>query len=110
MQGKLFAVCPLMLLLFLASQPVLTPGKAPLHDGSSAGVQAEGCSCGWVGADALGHALGRPGVRGTCGALGCAQLHAALGHACPHGFCGTLGHTRLRTNHTLGCAGIHTCN
>lgn len=111
MQGNLFfTVCPLMPLLFLASQPVLTPGKAPLHDGSGAGVQAERCSRGLAGAGALGCALGRAGVCGSCGALGCAQLHGALGCACPRGFCSTLGHARLCTNDTLGCAGIHASN
>lgn len=101
MRGSIFTLCPLMSLLFLASQPVLTPGKAPLHDGGGAGVQAEGCSWGRVGAGALGRALGRPGVRGSCGALGC---------ACPRGFCSALGHARLRTDHILGCARIQARN
>lgn len=102
MQGNLFfTVCPLMPLLFLASQPVLTPGKAPLHDGGGAGVQAERCSWGRAGAGTLGRAFGRAGVCGSCGALGC---------ACPRGFGGALGQAWLRTNHALGCAGIHACN
>lgn len=97
MRGNLvFTLCLPIPLLFLASQPVLTPGKAPLHDGEGAGVRAEGCSRGRAGAG-LDRVLG---VCWSCGALGCAR---------PRGFFSVLGHAGLSTNHALGCTGIDVC-